>query len=102
MLAQVEVALEEWSDGELKLFRNLVEISERMDSEIRGAKAVIAKFKDRRPKAWRSFCQKVHRSNANSHDTGLAASRSLNYLAVGWREFNDMVDIEAEIESDTE
>jgi len=98
-LPQFEVALEEWSDGELKPFRNLIEISELMDSEIREAKAVIANFKGRRPKAWRSFCQRVHRSNVNGYDTSLAPSRLLNHIAVGWEDFKD---VEAEVESDTE
>ena len=101
LLAQVEVALEEWSNSELKLFCNLIEISERMDFKIRGAKSVIANSKDRWPKAWQLFCQRVHWSNANSHNTSLAVLRSLNYLAVRWGEFKDMVDVEMEIESDT-
>ena len=59
-LTQVKVAVEEWSDGELKLIHNLIEITEHMDSKIKAAKAVIANFKDGHPKAWRSFCLRVH------------------------------------------
>jgi hypothetical protein len=69
-----------------------------MDAEIGGAKAIIANFKGRRPKAWQSFCQRVHRSNVDGYNTRLVPSRLLNHIAVGWDDFKD---VEAEAE-DTE
>ena len=89
-LPLAKVALEEWSNGKLKLFHNLIEISEFMESEIRGAKVVIANFKGKQPKVWWSFCQRVHRSNIDGYNTSLVLSMLLNHIAVGWEDFKDI------------
>ena len=100
-LVQVGVVFK-WNDSKLELIHNIIEGWEHMNCEIRAAKAIIADFKDRHSKAWRSFCLKVHQINTDGYNACLEASTSLNHLAIRWGDFKVMVNIEAETESNTE